>query len=81
MPAIRRDATVREVAGHLIHALRRPGVIDNAQAWQRVRTIAGWKPLPLQAVKRRANVRLDLTSLVQSGAFLDTTWPGGFERL
>ena len=29
-----------------------PGITDNAQARQCARTIAGWKPLPLRAVKR-----------------------------
>ena len=30
-----------------------PGVTDNAQARECVRTIAAWKPLPLRAVKRK----------------------------
>jgi hypothetical protein len=29
-----------------------PGGTDNAQAQECARTIAGWKPLPLRAVKR-----------------------------
>jgi hypothetical protein len=29
-----------------------PGITDNAQARECARTIAGWKPLPLRAVKR-----------------------------
>jgi hypothetical protein len=31
---------------------RFPGITDNAQARECVRTIAGWKPLPLRPVKR-----------------------------
>jgi hypothetical protein len=31
---------------------RFPGITDNAQARDCARTIAGWKPLPLRAVKR-----------------------------
>jgi hypothetical protein len=31
---------------------RFPGITDNAQARECARTIAGWKPLPLRAVKR-----------------------------
>ena len=31
---------------------RFPGITDNAQAVECARTIAGWKPLPLQSVKR-----------------------------
>ena len=31
---------------------RFPSIADNAQARQCARTIAGWKPLPLQPVKR-----------------------------
>jgi hypothetical protein len=31
---------------------RFPGITDNAQARECVRTIAGWKPLPLRSVKR-----------------------------
>jgi len=29
-----------------------PGITDNAQPRECVRTIAGWRPLPLRAVKR-----------------------------
>jgi hypothetical protein len=29
-----------------------PGITDNTQARECVRTIAGWKPLPLRPVKR-----------------------------
>ena len=29
-----------------------PGITDNAQARECVRTIAGWKPLPLRTAKR-----------------------------
>jgi hypothetical protein len=29
-----------------------PGITDNAQARECLRTIAGWKPLPLRPVKR-----------------------------
>jgi hypothetical protein len=31
---------------------RFPGITDNAQARECVRTIAGWKPLPLRPVER-----------------------------
>ena len=31
---------------------RFPGITDNARARECVRTIAGWKPLPLRPVKR-----------------------------
>jgi hypothetical protein len=31
---------------------RFPGITDNAQAQEWARTIAGWKPLPLRAMKR-----------------------------
>ena len=31
---------------------RFPGITDNAQARECVRTIAGWQPLPLRPVKR-----------------------------
>ena len=31
---------------------RFPGITDNAQALECARTIAGWKPMPLRAVKR-----------------------------
>jgi hypothetical protein len=31
---------------------RFPGITDNAQARECVRTIAGWRPLPLRPVKR-----------------------------
>ena len=34
-----------------------PGITDNAQARECVRTIAGWKPLPLPAVKRAPRLR------------------------
>jgi hypothetical protein len=33
-----------------------PGVTDNAQARECARSIAGWKPLPLRAVKRMPKV-------------------------
>jgi hypothetical protein len=35
---------------------RFPGVTDNAQARECVRTIASWKPLPLRPVKRMPKV-------------------------
>jgi hypothetical protein len=35
---------------------RFPGITDNAQARECARTIAGWKPLPLRAVKRMPRV-------------------------
>jgi hypothetical protein len=35
---------------------RFPGITDNAQARECVRTIAGWKPLPLRPVKRMPKV-------------------------
>jgi hypothetical protein len=42
---------------------RFPGIADNAQARECARTIAGWKPLPLRAVKRLPKVpRLPRTS-------------------
>ena len=31
---------------------RFPGILDNAQARECARIIAGWKPLPLQTVRR-----------------------------
>ena len=31
---------------------RFPGITDNMQARECARTIAGWKPLPMRAVKR-----------------------------
>jgi hypothetical protein len=31
---------------------RFPGITDNTQARECVRTIAGWQPLPLRSVKR-----------------------------
>jgi hypothetical protein len=34
-----------------------PGITDNAEARECVRTIAGWKPLPLRAVKRAPRLR------------------------
>ena len=34
-----------------------PGVTDNTQARACARTIAGWKPLPLRAVKRAPRLR------------------------
>ena len=34
-----------------------PGVTDNTQARECVRTIASWKPLPLRAVKRAPRLR------------------------
>jgi hypothetical protein len=34
-----------------------PGGTDNAQARECVRTIAGWKPLPLRTVKRAPRLR------------------------
>lgn len=34
-----------------------PGVTDNAEARECARTIAGWKPLPLRAVKRAPRLR------------------------
>ena len=36
-----------------------PGITDNAQARACVRTIAGWRPLPLRAVKRAPRLRQD----------------------
>ena len=36
-----------------------PGIADNAQARACVCTIAGWRPLPLRAVKRAPRVRQD----------------------
>jgi hypothetical protein len=33
-----------------------PGVTDNAQARECARTIAGWQPLPLRAMKRMPRV-------------------------
>jgi hypothetical protein len=33
---------------------RFPGITDNAQARQCARTIAGWKPLRMRAVKRES---------------------------
>ena len=48
--------TVFQQDGELSAAieLRRlfPGITDNLQARECARTIAGWKPLPLRAVKR-----------------------------
>ena len=35
---------------------RFPGISDNVQARECARTIAGWKPLPLQPVKRMPKV-------------------------
>jgi hypothetical protein len=35
-----------------------PGITDNAQARECVRTIAGWKPLQLRTVKRMPKPRL-----------------------
>jgi hypothetical protein len=35
---------------------RFPGITDNARARECVRTIAGWKPLPLRPVKRMPKV-------------------------
>jgi hypothetical protein len=35
---------------------RFPGITDNAQARQCARTVAGWKPLALRAVKRMPKV-------------------------
>jgi hypothetical protein len=35
---------------------RFPGIADNTQARECARTIAGWKPLPLQSVKRMPKV-------------------------
>ena len=35
---------------------RFPGITDNAQARECARAIAGWKPLPLRAVKRMPKV-------------------------
>ena len=34
-----------------------PGITDNTQARECARTIAGWKPLPLRAVKRMPKPR------------------------
>jgi hypothetical protein len=50
-----RDRTAYEQEGELSAAieLRRlfPGIIDNAEARECARTIAGWKPLPAVACK------------------------------
>jgi hypothetical protein len=52
--------TVYEQRGEFAAAveLRRrfPGIADNAHARECVRTIAGWKPLPLRPVKRMPKV-------------------------
>ena len=51
---------VYEQRGELSAAveLRRrfPGIIDNVQARECARIIAGWKPLPLRTVKRTPKV-------------------------
>ncbi len=44
-----------------------PGVTDNVQARECVRTIAGWKPLPLRAVKRAPRLRQAKRSLLPRG--------------
>jgi hypothetical protein len=53
--------TAFEQRGELSAAveLRRlfPGITDNAQARECARTIAGWKPLPLRAVRRAPRLR------------------------
>ena len=36
-----------------------PGITDNTQARECVCPIAGWRPLPLRAVKRAPRVRQD----------------------
>ena len=44
-----------------------PGVTDNVQARECVRTIAGWQPLPLWAVKRAPQLRPPKRSVLPRG--------------
>ena len=45
---------------------RFPGITDNAQARECARIIAGWKPLPLRAVKRMSSAAVTTLTLTRA---------------